>query len=163
MFTDFWGERQINNSSFTLGTDIDNSTLWQDDEPQHNQQSNQVAVQDSFPITIKMILVIKEQDDGANPPAEKEKNVSGERMFLHSKLGFTCQVFPRWIVVFIKVWNIPKHTDEKFKTAGENEIVTGYPPAPTEHHHSRHFAGKRGGFLSLMVTEVRLKQYAGLS
>lgn len=56
---------------FTLSTDVDNSTQWQDDERQHNQQSNQIAVKNSSAITIKIPLVVSEQDHGTNPPKEK--------------------------------------------------------------------------------------------
>ena len=54
-----------------MSTDIDNSTQTQDDERQHDQQSNQVAVKNTFPITIEIPLMVHVQDHGADPPEEK--------------------------------------------------------------------------------------------
>lgn len=51
-----------------MGTDIDNGTNRQDDESQHNQQPNQVGVKNCISVTIKITLVVSEQDHGANPP-----------------------------------------------------------------------------------------------
>lgn len=44
--------------------------------------------------------------------------------------------------VITAVTNIPKYAHEQLDAAREDQVVAGYPPAPTEHHHSRHFAGK---------------------
>lgn len=55
-----------------MGTDIDNSTNRKDDESQHNQQPNQIRVENCTSVTIKMTLVVNEQDHGANPPKINE-------------------------------------------------------------------------------------------
>lgn len=60
---------------FTLSADIDDGPQRQDDEAQNDQQPDQVAVEHASAITVKVGSVVREQDQGADPPEEKETAV----------------------------------------------------------------------------------------